>query len=446
MGHSITPQRTDGAVGRHGETGALPAVRSSEELAASLAFGNSLDALVGRPDQPVALSVRLPFCVTHCLCCDRKIQAAQSADVIADYVAAIAEQSSALMRRLGPGRDVQQLHLGGGSMDELQGHAIDWLMDALRSHWRLPADARLSADCDPRRCGWVQLNQLAGLGFRRVSFGVFDLDPRVQMAIGRIQSPALTEDVCSLARDCGFETINVDLMVGLPHQNPAGWQQTLDRLVTIAPDRITLRRYRHRPDMAPGQCAIEVDDLPDAEACRALAMQASATLRTAGYHWIGADQFVLDTDELALAFDQGRLHRSLDGYAAMPPAPVLGLGVDALSNIDGHLYWGEKSLPAWLAKVRSGEFPVVRADHADSTPAQRWHALAALRCQLAWPAAEAGNGLAATYQQLAAREAEGLVQTHPDRIVLTEAGRHMLPWLCDELAGAVAEGSGPWQC
>ena len=411
-----------------------------EETAAARSYGESLDRIAARPDQAVSLGIRMPFCVTHCLCCERNIQAAQSADSIADYLTAIADQSRAVARRVGPGRDVLHLHLGGGSMDELQGPPIAWLMDALRSAWRLPSDARLSADCDPRRCGWVQLKQLASLGFRRVNFGVFDLDPSVQAAIGRFQSTALTEDVCNLARDCGFDCITLDLMIGLPKQNAAGWQQTLDRLVAIAPDRITLRRYRHKPWLAPGQCAIDGDDLPDVDACRALAEQASATLRTAGYRWIGDDQFVLDSDELAQAFDQGRLHRSLDGYSVLSPSPVIGLGVDALSDIDGNLYWAEPTLTAWRAQVQAGFFPVARACAADTTEAQRWRVVASLRCQLTWPAAEATNGLATAYRRLAAREADGLVEVHGDRIVLTEAGRHMLPTLFDDLVTAAPAG------
>ena len=239
MGQSISP--SDRMAGPNGRLARMQQASLVAEPAGARAFGESLDALAARPDQAVSLGIRMPFCVTHCLCCERNIQAAQPADSIADYLGAIAEQSRAIAARVGMGRDVLHLHLGGGSMDELQGPPIAWLMDALRSAWRLPADARLSADCDPRRCGWVQLKQLASLGFRRVNFGVFDLDPAVQAAIGRFQSPALTEDVCNLARDCGFDCITLDLMIGLPQQNLAGWRQTLDRVVAIAPDRITLR-------------------------------------------------------------------------------------------------------------------------------------------------------------------------------------------------------------
>lgn len=440
MGQSISP--SDRMAGPNGRLARMQQASLVAEPAGARAFGESLDALAARPDQAVSLGIRMPFCVTHCLCCERNIQAAQPADSIADYLGAIAEQSRAIAARVGMGRDVLHLHLGGGSMDELQGPPIAWLMDALRSAWRLPADARLSADCDPRRCGWVQLKQLASLGFRRVNFGVFDLDPAVQAAIGRFQSPALTEDVCNLARDCGFDCITLDLMIGLPQQNLAGWRQTLDRVVAIAPDRITLRRYRHQPWRAPGQCAIDGDDLPDAETCRALAEQASATLRSAGYRWVGDDQFVLDTDELAQAFDQGRLHRGLDGYAVLPSSPLIGLGVDALSDIDGDLYWAESSLPTWRAQVRAGYFPVARVCTADTTEAQRRRVVSALRCQLAWPATEATNGLASAYRQLAAREADGLVEVHGDRIVLTEAGRHVLPALCEDLGIATLPPTG----
>lgn len=324
----------------------------------ALRYRQALDALARQPGEPVALSLRMPFCAVRCLCCDRDIHAAQSEPVLDDDVAGLVREIHLLADRLGARREVLQLHLGGGSANVLTESHLAQLVHAVRQRWQLPADAEMSVECDPRRTGWGQLRLLRGLGFRQVSFGVLDLDPQVQRACGRLQSAALVDDVCNLARATGIEGINLELMVGLPHQAPDRWQATLRRVVSMAPDRLTLTRYRHRPERVPAQCAIDRDALPDAAQCEELTQIAADVLCSVGYRWIGADQFVLESDPLSQALDQGRLRRNLLGHtatpphrhAATPPVPLLGLGAGAVGEIAGGIFWNEGSLAAWTAQ------------------------------------------------------------------------------------------------
>lgn len=393
-------------------------------------------ALVGlaqRPDEAVSLAFTLPFCAAHCLCCERDILAAQPQEVIDDYVDGLIEETRSIATRIGEQRDVLQLHLGGGSASELDEEQLARMMHALREVWRLPADAEMSIECDPRRVGWMQMQLLRSLGFSRVTFGVLDLDPRVQQAIGRRQSVALIDDVCELARACGMDAINLELLVGLPHQCAASWRDTLRRVVAMAPDRITLGCYRHRPQQAPGQYAIDADALPDEDQCGALLALATDLLRDAGYCWIGADQFVLETDELVAARAQGRLRRSLISYTATPSSALLAQGVAAVSEIDGQRFSNTRSMPAWRQAVRAGRSAVVQAQ-----PPAEWRAMARqaqqrLLCQLELPVSMLDGDLQPAYARLARHASSGLVQLLEDRIVVTETGRMALPMLCAEL-------------
>jgi oxygen-independent coproporphyrinogen-3 oxidase len=395
--------------------------------------GRALEALAGRPDEALSLALTIPFCATHCMCCPREIQAAQPSAVIDDYVSGLVAEIRTLAERIGSGRDVLQLHLGSGTANELNDRQLVRLVGELHQAWRLPADAEMSVDCDPRRAGWAQLRLLAGLGFSRVNFGVLDLDPEVQRAIGRRQSVALIDDVCGLARDSGIEYINLDLMVGLPQQTAQRWQTTLDRLLAMAPDRVRLTHYRHRPWQAPAQQTIDVEALPDAEQTLALARQTADTLCTAGYCWIGGDQFVLETDELARAVERRALRRSLIAYTAGPPTPLLGLGVGAVSEIDGSMFWNETALPQWHRQVQQGRLSVARAQPATPRERLRRAAVERLLCELELPAVATRGGLEDGYRKLAAQARHGLVRLLDDRIAVTEAGRHALTALCSEL-------------
>jgi oxygen-independent coproporphyrinogen-3 oxidase len=352
--------RAPGPRARIADDGAQPA--SSSLPPEPEAYRHALEALAQRPDEAISLSYTLPFCAAHCLCCDRDIRAAQPVEVIDDYVEGLIEETRAIAERVGKGRDVLQLHLGGGSATELEELQLMRLVQAVRDVWQLPSDSEMSIECDPRRVGWMQMQLLRSLGFTRVNFGVLDLDPRVQQAIGRRHSVALIDDACEVARSCGMEYVNLELMIGLPYQCEMSWRDTLRRLVAMAPDRISLPRYRHRPQHAPGQFAIDVDTLPDEDACRALLALAADVLRETGYRWIGADYFVLETDELAVAQDQGRLRRSLVSYTATPRSALLAQGVAAVGQIDDVLCWNSASMPAWLQAVRNGRSPVVRAE------------------------------------------------------------------------------------
>ncbi len=398
-------------------------------------FDAALRALAQRADAPVALALRMPFCASHCLCCERPIRAAQPSAVIEAYVDDLCEELQRLAAATGP-RDVLQLTLGNGSANELDESQLARLVTVLQRSWHLTADADMAAECDPRRMTDTQLALLRGLGFRRLTFGVLDLDAKVQSAIGRCQTGALVDDVCERARAAGIRSVNLDLMAGLPRQTEAGWQRTLRRVVAMAPDRVTIARYRHRPWLAPVQALIDPDEVPDEAAAQALVAHAGEALREAGYRWIGADHFVLEGDELSLALDEGRLRRNLAGYSARDVGPVIGAGIGAVSDVEGHLYWNEPLPERWSQRLHAGALPVACTRPSTAAERRRRRAVEHLLCSLELRADHVRGGLEAAYAQLASREREGWVRALDDRIVVTDQGRGRLHDLCAAFGAA----------
>lgn len=397
-------------------------------------YAHALARLAEQPGESVSLAINLPFCAAQCLCCTRDIASASPASFKDDYVDALIAEMEQVAWRIGHRRDVLQLHLGGGTANELSPTQLLRLLETVRRLWRLPADAEMSVECDPRRIGQAHLELLRGLGFRHLVLTVFDLCPDVQQAIGRCQSVALVNDVCEVARRVGIEYIDFEVMIGLPHQTPERWARSLAQIVRLAPDRVTLARYRHIPWQARPQQGIDATALPDAQACTELAALTASTLCDAGYEWIGDDHFVLDTDELIAAREQGLLRRSLISYTATPPTPLLGFGVGAIGEVQGSMFWNESAIPAWHSAVQARRLPVAHAQLGSPRESQRRLAVQQLWCQLELSAAAARGGLEAAYRRLAGHAEAGLVEVHEDRIVVTEAGRHALPMLCQELA------------
>lgn len=426
------PATTAARVGDHPHPSARTAPDPPPRSAAWL-YAATLEALAARADADVSLSLAVPFCATRCLCCDRDIHTAQPGEVIDTYVDTMVEEIRMLTARLGGRRDVRQFHVGAGTATELGESHLARLVEAVERSWRLPADAEISAECDVRRVSERKLRLMRGLGFRHLVFGLFDLDPAVQRAIGRIQSQALVDDACELARGAGFETITLELMVGLPHQAETRWQATLLRLLALAPDRVRLARYRHRPELIPAQHGIDRWALPTPADGEHLAMQAADMLCEAGYRWIGTDLFVLPADPLAQAFEAGQLHRSLISFTATPPVPLLGVGVSATGDIDGHLFRNAPSLAGWRTAIMSGSLAVTQARLAEGLDAQRRRAAEQMLCSLQLAAATVRGGLEDAYARIAGHAREGLVEIRHDHLVVTRAGRHALALLCGEL-------------
>ena len=276
---------------------------------------------------------------------------------------------------------MSQLHLGGGSPTFLNDEELGQLMAMLKRNFSLVPGGEYSIEIDPRTVTHDRLAALAALGFNRTSFGVQDFDTAVQKAVHRVQA---TEQVFSLvqsARELGFESLNIDLIYGLPKQSKESFDRTLAKVVELRPDRIALYAYAHLPERFKPQRRIISAELPNAASKVGMLGAAMSTLMDAGYVYVGMDHFALPEDSLAIAKRQGRLHRNFQGYSTQPDSDILGLGVSSIGRIGATYSQNAKTMEEYCDLIDQGRLPVVRGLALTRDDLVRRAVIMALMCQ-----------------------------------------------------------------
>jgi oxygen-independent coproporphyrinogen-3 oxidase len=257
------------------------------------------------------------------------------------------------------GRFVTQIHWGGGTPTYLNPSQIRHLFNAIVTRFAVPWDAEISIEVDPRVTTNEHLQTLRSVGFNRLSIGIQDFDPQVQAAIHRLQPYTQVRDLFAEARRLGFESINVDLIYGLPYQNRFSFARTLDLVRKLAPDRIAVFSYAHVPAIKKQQKALEAN-LPSEDQKLGLCLTAINRLRAAGFDQIGMDHFARIGDPLSVASRNGTLHRNFQGYATHSETDLLSFGVSSISHVGDTFTQNHRELPFYEAAVRAGQIPVHR--------------------------------------------------------------------------------------
>ncbi|NVK54883.1 MAG: oxygen-independent coproporphyrinogen III oxidase [Alteromonadaceae bacterium] len=311
---------------------------------------NLINAAQTSPNGELSLYVHIPFC--HSLCyycgCNKIItRHTEKADRYLDYLA------KEIVRRAPTFNHyrVQQLHLGGGSPSFLSTKQHTRLMAILRAAFQFTDNVQCSIEIDPRRVDPDYLSSLASIGYRRLSIGVQDIDYNVQQAINRIQSTQHIADLVEHARQVGFESVNLDLIYGLPHQTEDTFKTTLAAVKAMDPERVSLFSYAHLPDRFAAQRKIKDAWLPSPQTKLALMKQATQSLQEAGYQLIGIDHFAKANDELAIAQRHGALHRNFQGYTTRGDLDLLGLGVSSISAVHNIYGQNPKTLNEYYAAI-----------------------------------------------------------------------------------------------
>ncbi|OBS34506.1 oxygen-independent coproporphyrinogen III oxidase [Pseudomonas syringae] len=292
-----------------------------------------------KASRPLSLYVHLPFCANICYYCACNKVITKDRGRAQAYLQRLEHEIQMLACHLAPGQVVEQLHLGGGTPTFLSHDELRRLMAQLRLHFNLLDDdsGDYGIEIDPREADWSTMGLLRELGFNRVSLGVQDLDPTVQRAINRMQSLEETRAIVEAARTLQFRSVNIDLIYGLPTQNPQTFSHTVDKVIDLQPDRLSVFNYAHLPERFMPQRRIDVADLPDAESKLLMLERTVEQLGNAGYRYIGMDHFALPDDELATAQEDLTLQRNFQGYTTHGHCDLIGLGVSAISQV-GELY------------------------------------------------------------------------------------------------------------
>jgi len=330
---------------------------------------------------PLSLYVHIPFCESLCYYCACNKIITRHHDRAEPYLQYLERELALHVAVLGTRQKVTQLHLGGGSPTFLSDAELRQLMTMLRRSFSLAPGGEYAIEVDPRTVDADRIAALYDMGFNRLSFGVQDFDPTVQKAVHRVQ-PA--KDVFALvqsARAKGFESINVDLIYGLPHQTPESFDRTLAQIVQLRPDRIALYAYAHLPARFKPQRRINAAHLPDASGKVQMLSHSLSALIGAGYVYVGMDHFALPTDPLAIAKRQGRLHRNFQGYSTQPDHDLIALGVSSIGRVGATYSQNAKTLPEYYDAIDRGQFPVVRGLALSRDDLIRRAVIMALMCQ-----------------------------------------------------------------
>ncbi len=307
---------------------------------------------------PLSIYIHVPFCESLCYFCACNKIITQDHSRTTEYLRYLAKEIELVAARIGPDRRTAQLHLGGGTPTFLTPDELRQLMALLRTHFNFLPDAELGIEIDPRTVSEDTMAMLGELGFNRTSFGVQDFDGAVQQSVNRIQPYEMVEKAVTASRQAGFESINADLIYGLPKQSIESFNRTLDRVIELSPERIALYNYAHLPSRFKAQRLIIESDLPSAELRLQIFLMSVRRLLDAGYIYIGLDHFSKPEDELNKARLDKTLHRNFQGYTTRADCDLIGFGVSAIGKV-GHSYsQSVRTVKAYYEHLDADRLPV----------------------------------------------------------------------------------------
>ncbi len=378
----------------------------------------------------LSLYAHIPFCDTLCYYCGCNMVATGDYRKAEVYLQHLEQEMTRVAQLTDPQRLVRQLHLGGGTPTYLKPEDIRRLMAMFRARFTIAPDVEMGCEADPRELTREHLAALRESGFNRLSFGVQDLDEQVQKSVNRVQPEALIEQVYHWARELGFESINMDLIVGLPHQNTASFAHTLDRVLQWAPDRFAIFAYAHVPWMKKHQKLINEPDLPSFATRLDLQQLIHDRLGAAGYQNVGMDHYAKPDDEMVKAQKNKTLWRNFQGYTTHKNCDIYAFGASSISQTKNVYMQNEKNLKQYEERVAAGHLPVERGLRLTPEDHLRRDLITRIMCDMELDTeafgAEWGVNFAEKFAdglaELPAMEADGLVRLEPGRIVVTQLG------------------------
>src|SRR5271154_251112 len=379
---------------------------------------------------PVSLYMHIPFCESLCLFCACNVSIQKNKGAAIPYLSTLKNEIEHVGRFVSKTRPVVQFHWGGGTPTYLTPTQMDELFGFTRERFEFAADAEIGIEVDPRVTNRAHLETLRRLGFNRLSMGVQDFNPLVQETVNRVQPYEMTRDLISAARQLGFDSINVDLIYGLPYQTAESFADTVEKVLTIGPDRVAMFSYAHVPWLRKQQGAFQ-GHLPEGMEKFRIFCVGLEKFTGAGYEYIGMDHFARPGDELAVAQRERSLHRNFQGYTTKAGADLYGMGVSAISGFEGAYAQNERELPRYAAAVESRGLATMRGWRLTEDDRLRRAVISRLLCHTLIRKREIEDEFAVSFDEYFAAEiaqldelrADGLVETEADEIRVTPLGR-----------------------
>lgn len=332
---------------------------------------------------PLSIYVHLPFCKELCYYCACNKKVTRNQQLAETYLQHLDKEIQMQGQLFDNDRQVIQLHFGGGTPTYYDDIQLRHIVEQLSRNFNLSrSESReFSIEIDPRTVNEERVAYLADIGFNRVSMGIQDFDPAVQKAVNRVQDEAKTLRLIEASREHGFNSVSVDLIYGLPLQTPESFERTIDSVLTVRPDRLSVYNYAHLPHLFRAQRMIKSDEVPIPEVRLQLLASTIEKLVDAGYVYIGMDHFALPDDELTIAMEEGTLQRNFQGYSTCRETDLVGLGVSAIGKVGSSFVQNRKDIRDWQAALDNDELPVWRGLGLSAEDRLRREVISAIMCQ-----------------------------------------------------------------
>jgi len=385
-------------------------------------------AAAERANTPVSLYMHIPFCESLCLFCACNVVIQKDKSVAPPYLDVLKRETERVSRSVSKNRPVVQFHWGGGTPTYLTPTQIEDLFGFTKQHFRFAPDCETGIEVDPRVTSRGHLETLRKLGFNRLSMGIQDFQAEVQEAVHRIQPYEMTRDLLFAARDLGFDSINVDLIYGLPYQTPDSFAHTVDQILSLAPDRVALFSYAHVPWLKKQQGSFAAH-LPEGMEKFELFRTGILKFLEAGYLYIGMDHFAKPGDELAISQQNRTLHRNFQGYTTKAGADLYGMGISAISGIQDAYAQNFRDIPSWQKAVAERGLATMRGYHLFNEDLLRRAVISRLLCHTVVIKDEISREFGIDFDHHFAEELRRLEAPREDGLVLLTPCEIRATWL-----------------
>jgi oxygen-independent coproporphyrinogen-3 oxidase len=381
----------------------------------------------------ISLYVHLPFCESLCTYCGCNTRITKNHHVEDPYIQTILKEWKLYREIFEEKPLIREIHLGGGTPTFFDAANLNVLINGLMDGSVIHSDAEFSFEAHPNNTSEAHLITLYKLGFRRISLGIQDFDPRVQKIINRVQSFEQVQKITSLAREIGYTSINFDLIYGLPLQTALGLAETILQVEKLMPDRIAFYSYAHVPWIKPGQRSFTEEDLPSVTEKQKLYELGRQKFIIMGFEEIGMDHFALPTDSLYKAERSGKLHRNFMGYTHQYTQLMIGLGVSSISDSWFAFAQNVKKVEDYYDLINKGQFPVLKGHHLTEVDLMIRRHILNLMCtgKTDWHSPLSGNNeLIAGLERAKLLEQDGLVEILENKLIVTPLGKRFLRNIC----------------
>ncbi len=389
---------------------------------------------------PLSLYLHIPFCDTICYYCGCSKVITKDKSKATHYIELLKQEIQLQGALFAKDRQVTQIHWGGGTPTFLNDNEIHQITECIRENFDVATDKEVefSIEVDPRTVDQQRLENLRKQGFNRISFGVQDFDPRVQEAVNRIQSTQQIKQHLIDAHALDYQSINIDLMYGLPHQTVDSFSQTLDTIIELSPDRLAVYNYAHLPEMFKPQRRINEEDLPAPEEKLNILQLCIDKLQDAGYVYIGMDHFAKESDALVKAQQEGSLHRNFQGYSTNADCDMIAMGVTAISRIGNNYSQNVRTIDEYENSLKQNKIPVFRGIELEADDVLRREIINQLMCNNKLDIEKLENKwgidfktyFKSSLENLQQMADDGLLEIKPGRLTVTNTGRLLARSIC----------------